>query len=143
MMVQLPCDLMFQMLEIRTAHMRVRFFQTMVVEIFQNLMPLLFGLTRLLGQPLIFRPLGSGLKEQYEAYGSFRRWLFHRTVLSAEVLYLQTEALMEFFQPLGGRAKLLQLPTTRDVPVEQRPSDRPFQKRFVYLGHIKTSKGID
>ena len=41
-------------------------------------------------------------------------------------------------------ANACQLPTSRkDNTSYLRPTDRPFQKRFVFMGHVKATKGID
>ncbi|MEO1408965.1 MAG: glycosyltransferase family 4 protein [Bacteroidota bacterium] len=107
------------------------------------LFPLAYYLARAFGKRLIVRPFGSGLKEHYQRYGALQRALFHRTVLRADIFYLQTRDLLHFFAELGGPARKLQLPTSREAHPEQaRPSDRPYAARFVYLGQLKKSKGV-
>jgi len=103
------------------------------------LAPLLFVLTKSFGKKFVFRPFGSWMQEQYESYGSFRKWLFQKTVLRAHIFFLQTRALMNYFAQF--QANTQQLPTSRDLPeIQPQPN---FQKRFVFLGHIKKSKGIE
>ncbi len=107
------------------------------------LFPLTFFLARIFGKKIIFRPFGSGLKEQYQASSSWRKWLFRRTVLNADIFYLQTHDLLRFFTALGGRAHKLHLPTSREAQTNQvRPNTRPYAARFIFLGQIKKSKGV-
>jgi len=103
--------------------------------------PIVFVLSRLLGKKVVVRPFGGALKEQYETAGGLRKWLFRATILQADIVYLQTKALIQFFQPLSGRVK--QFSTSRKAPDNQfLRGDRPFQKRFLFLGHVKKTKGI-
>lgn len=79
------------------------------------------------------------MQEQYESYNGFQKWLFQKTVLRADVFFLQTKALMHYFSQF--QANIQQLPTSRDLPEIKKESN--FKKRFIYLGHIKESKGIE
>jgi len=79
------------------------------------------------------------MQAQYESYNGFQKWLFQKTVLRADIFFLQTKALMHYFSQF--QANIQQLPTSRDLPkIKKKPN---FKKRFIYLGHIKESKGID
>ncbi|MEL7222020.1 MAG: glycosyltransferase family 4 protein [Bacteroidota bacterium] len=104
------------------------------------LAPLLYCLTKLSGKQFVFRPFGSSLQDDFQRYGNLQQYWFKNTALKADILFLQTHQSIDFFRPL---AKNIQhLPTSRPAPkVEEREPD--FQKRFLFLGHIKSSKGID
>lgn len=78
------------------------------------------------------------MQAQYESYSGFQKWLFQKTVLRADIFFLQTKSLMQYFSQF--QANIQQLPTSRDLP--EIPTKKNFQKRFIYLGHIKVSKGI-
>lgn len=103
------------------------------------LAPLLFVLTKVFRKKFVFRPFGSWMQAQYESYNGFQKWLFQRTVIRADIFFLQTKALMHYFAQF--QANIQQLPTSRDLPKIKKESN--FQKCFIYLGHIKESKGID
>lgn len=79
------------------------------------------------------------MQEQYESYNRFQKWLFQKTILRADIFYLQTKALMHYF--CQSQANIQQLPTSRGLPEIQAKKD--FKKRFIYLGHIKESKGVN
>ncbi|MEL6973324.1 MAG: glycosyltransferase family 4 protein, partial [Bacteroidota bacterium] len=60
----------------------------------------------------------------------------------ADLLFLQTQSLINYFQPRSRH--LAHLPTSRELPTfgsEEIP--RAYRKRFVFLGHLKKEKGID
>lgn len=104
------------------------------------LAPLLYLGSKLFRKKFIFRPFGSSLKEDYEAYPEWQKWWFRKTALQADVLFLQTQTLVDFFRP---SAKNIQhLPTSRKAQEQQVGNHKNYQKRFVFLGHIKADKGI-
>ena len=108
----------------------------------KKLAPIVYLFCRLFHKKMVFRPFGGGLKEDYQNYTAFQNWIFHKTVLKADLIFLQTQELMSFFKELGGNIQ--QFPTSRTEPdpgLLQR--EKTFNKRFVYIGHIKPSKGID
>ena len=104
--------------------------------------PLLFLLARISGKKLVLRPFGSRLKETYNSLGSVAKSVFRNTVLRSDLLFLQTQSLIEYFTPLS--AKVAHLPTSREKPKLNLPDEsRSYRKRFVFLGHVKQAKGID
>ena len=108
----------------------------------KTLAPLLYILSRFLGKKFVFRPFGGSLKDYYDAYHPLQKWLFKRTLLRADLFFFQTIELLKYFKAMGANG--VQLPTSRkNQDSFLRDTQRPFQKRFVFMGHIKTSKGID
>lgn len=106
------------------------------------LAPLLFFIAKIFGKKFVFRPFGGNMKEYTQKYGSFQKWLFGSTVLKADILFLQTKELMQFYA--AHKANIIQLPTSRNRPnTLLRKGNRPFSKRFVYLGALYPTKGID
>ncbi len=86
------------------------------------------------------RPFGSAFKELYENATVLTHSLLKRTVLKADLLYLQTEALLSHFEPLARNAQ--QLPTSRfSPPTEALRGSKPYQKRFVFIGQLTAQKG--
>ena len=105
------------------------------------LCPLIYLLSKALGKKVVIRPFGGAFKEQYEGYSSLWKKLFQLTVFKADIFYLQTEELVSHFARLARNVK--QLTTSRHPPDQTLVrKDQPFQKRFVFLGHVKKTKGI-
>ena len=104
--------------------------------------PFLFILTRLLfGKKFVFRPFGGWLASEYRSYNFFQKAIFEKTLLRSDMIYLQTKNLVEFFEPLCT-GEVNWLPTTR-IPDYLVQRDRNYDGRFVYVGRIVESKGID
>jgi len=106
------------------------------------LVPLLYVITKIFRLKFVFRPFGGDIKDYTALYSNFQKWLFKKTVLQADIFFLQTKELMTFYA--GKNANTIQLPTSREMPKKEfvRPN-RPFGKRFIYLGFINEAKGID
>jgi glycosyltransferase involved in cell wall biosynthesis len=105
--------------------------------------PLLFLLARLFHKPLVIRLFGGTLEQEYEALSSARRWVFERTVLSTDLLLLETKHLVTYFGQHGTRCGRW-YPNSRqivDLPTRQEDA-RPSCKRFVFLGRVVEDKGI-
>ncbi|MEM8906564.1 MAG: hypothetical protein AAGD05_01855, partial [Bacteroidota bacterium] len=77
----------------------------------KTLAPLLYVFCKALNKKLVFRPFGGSLKAYYEKYPNWQKWIFHQTILKADLFFLQTKELVQFFKPIGGQIK--QLPTSR------------------------------
>ena len=105
--------------------------------------PVLFVLTRLFRKPLIVRLFGGTLEQEYEKLPSFSKWVFDKTVLSADLVLLQTKQLVSYFSEHGSRCvrwystsrKIVDLPDWHENTTHSC-------KRFVYLGRVIEDKGI-
>lgn len=108
----------------------------------KTIAPILYFLSRIFGKKFVFRPFGGAMQDHYTQYANWQKWLFEKTLLQSDIFFLQTRELVEFFKPKGKR--ILQLATSRNQPLKEylRPN-RPFQKRFVFLGHVNKDKGLD
>lgn len=108
----------------------------------QYLTPLLFILAKIFRLKFVFRPFGGDIKDYTATYGSLQKWIFQNTTLKADLFFLQTKELMQYYA--DKNAHTAQLPTSRDEPVNALlRGNKPFAKRFVYLGFINQDKGID
>ena len=108
----------------------------------KHLAPVLFWLARLIGARFVFRPFGGDINKYTATYGPIRKWIFKQTILKADIFFLQTKALVDYYKSKNANTE--QLPTSRDEPAaELLRGNRPFQKRFAYLGFVNEAKGID
>ncbi len=106
------------------------------------LVPLVFLIAKLFRLKFVFRPFGGDIKDYTALYSNFQKYLFQKTVLQADIFFLQTKELMQYYA--SQNANTIQLPTSRVKPPQelQRPN-RPYQKRFIFLGFINEPKGIE
>lgn len=108
----------------------------------KTISPVLYILTKFFGKKFVMRPFGGAMRDHYEKYNSLQKIIFEKTILQADIFYLQTGDLVDYFSPKGKN--ILKLPTSRNAPPpEYLRSNRSFQKRFLFLGHVNSDKGID
>lgn len=103
----------------------------------RTLGPILHQQARKRGWLFVARPFGSGFQQLYQEAGAFVQAILKRTVLRADMLFLQTQRLMDFFEPMAQN--LRQLPTSRIAP--EAPLKSSFTKRFCFIGQVSESKG--
>lgn len=108
--------------------------------------PLMLGLCRVAGRPLILRMFGGGFGDEYLAQRPWRQSFIRRLVLSADAVLLQTRRAIEQLRG-HARGELVWFSTYIDAPAAQPgPAARPPGDRctrFVFLGHLWRSKGIE
>lgn len=108
----------------------------------KTIAPFLYILTQFFGKKFIFRPFGGAMKDHYKKYRPWQKRLFEKTLLQSDIFYLQTKQIINYFAPKGKN--ILQLTTSRhNPPVQILRPDRPYKKKFAFLGHVKETKGID
>lgn len=101
------------------------------------LAPILFCVGRIFRKQVVIRPFGGWIIDQYQSYSSFHKWMFKKTIAGSDIFYFQTEAAIDFFDFVDTPR---QLPTSRRKTIVQPTS---YRKKFVFLGHVKASKGIN
>lgn len=103
----------------------------------------LYWMCRLFRKPLVVRVFGGSLDEVYTSFSGFGRYLV-RTMFRAQVVLLQTKHLVQFFSEKFPQANILWFPNSRPL-WEGEPSKKigtDVDHRFVFVGHVKPSKGI-
>jgi glycosyltransferase involved in cell wall biosynthesis len=105
--------------------------------------PIAYLLSRIFRRPLILRLLGGKLEEDYEALSGYRKALFGKTILSAEILAVETKLLVDYFAPMAWH-RVVWYPNTRQLLelTDNEDSDQPVCRRFVFLGRVIEAKGI-
>jgi glycosyltransferase involved in cell wall biosynthesis len=105
--------------------------------------PVAFIISRLFRRPLIIRFFGGYFDEYYTSRRPLIRWILKHTILSSDIILFQTKHLINFFvKESPSRVEWFSNYTRR---VQKRP-DAPVQgvcKKFVYLGHLWKTKGIE
>jgi len=106
------------------------------------LVPILYLLAKIFNLKFVFRPFGGDIKDYTAKYNRWQKWLFKNTALKADIFFLQTKELMAYYA--DSNANTIQFSTSRRKPIENvLRGDRPYHRRFVYLGFINKAKGID
>ncbi|MEL6863370.1 MAG: glycosyltransferase family 4 protein [Bacteroidota bacterium] len=106
------------------------------------LAPVLYYIAKIFQLKFVFRPFGGDIKDYTAHWGKWATWFFDHTILKADLFFLQTKELMNFYANRG--ANLIQLPTSREAPpASLMRGERPYGKRLIYLGFVNEAKGID
>jgi glycosyltransferase involved in cell wall biosynthesis len=111
--------------------------------------PLLVMLGKLMGLRTILRLFGGSFGDFYQRANRLTRSIIRRTILSADVVLLQTHrAIGQLQTHAGGRLEwfstYIDAPSPRGRPDDAAvPAERQRCSRFVFLGHMWRSKGIE
>lgn len=110
--------------------------------------PLVVVLCRLAGKPVVLRPFGGGFGDFYLQQGQVKRAIIRRLILSADAVLLQTRRSVAQLEK-HSRGKLVWFSTYIKPPAraagastDGMPS-RARCTRFVFLGHLWKTKGIE
>jgi len=109
--------------------------------------PAILALCRLAGKPVVLRPFGGGFGDFYLAQGRLKRALIRRLILSADAVLLQTRrAVAQLKDAASG--ELIWFSTYIKSPVHPAATggidpDSARCTRFVFLGHLWRTKGIE
>jgi glycosyltransferase involved in cell wall biosynthesis len=105
--------------------------------------PIVHILCRFFGKKWIFRGFGGHFESWFRALSLPAQWIVRSTVLRADTILFERMSSVEYFQSVTG-SPLYWYPNSRkrEQSIEPACIDRPSCRRFVYVGHVKPSKGI-
>jgi glycosyltransferase involved in cell wall biosynthesis len=122
----------------------IRKYDYVLVNCSQNgslyLAPLVFFVSRLARRKMAFRAFGGDLRENLENALPWVRLLFENTVIRSELIFVETKALVAYFEASYGCRHVLWFPNSRVRALHTRI--RPYGRRFVFISHVKRTKGI-
>jgi glycosyltransferase involved in cell wall biosynthesis len=109
----------------------------------RTLYPALLALGRARGKRVVLRAFGAHLVDTVEA--SPHRALLRPLLRRADRLYVETQGLVRALTEPAGRYRCSAvgwLPNVRRLPNVPLEAERPYRRRFVYLGQVMASKGV-
>ncbi len=93
-------------------------------------------------KPLVVRIFGGSFDRFYKD-ASWCAHYFISLVFTSDCILLQTHKLVDFFSPIYPHSKLRWFPTSRSEIIKIEPEQtRRDIRRFVFVGHVKPTKGI-
>ncbi|MDT3778179.1 glycosyltransferase [Nitrospira sp. MA-1] len=104
------------------------------------LYPPLYLLCRLLRTRFCFYPVGGDFLDIYHSRPFWHRTLIRNTLFKSDVLFLQTQHLLDHFKSFGVDA--IWFPSGRIKP-KGIPASRHYSRRFIFLSRVCPEKGID
>lgn len=106
------------------------------------LFPLLSPLALLFNKKIVFRKFAGSFKTVYEKQSSIVKAYFRFFLKRTDLIFAETKELVSFFTELSGKPdNVIWFPNARKKGRITKTS--PFQKRFVFISHVKQSKGIN
>ena len=109
--------------------------------------PAILALGRLARRPVVLRVFGGGFGDYYLSRGGLARWLIRRLILSADAVLLQTRRAVAQLEGVAKRPPVwfsthVRTPA-RGLAVRDIESPAGRCTRFVFLGHLWRTKGIE
>lgn len=102
--------------------------------------PYFILLGKIFNKKIIIRVFGGNLADTFDAAKGIKKKILAWTVKNASILFVETKVSVDYFRTYNPHTKWL--PNVRE-PVAAYTHKSSFSKRFIFLGQIKTSKGID
>jgi glycosyltransferase involved in cell wall biosynthesis len=96
-------------------------------------------LSKLLDKRVTLRKFGGNFDEYYDRLNGYRKRLVSFALKEADCVFFETKYLVENFSDLTDG---VWFPNVRDVDKTQY-YDREFNKRFVFISHVKKTKGVN
>lgn len=108
--------------------------------------PVVWLLCKLLRKKCMLRKFGGVFQEDYERLPFIWQWLARKTIFDMDCLMFETKALVNHFSQLTTKP-VTWYPNSRPLSAtknEERDvtADLCHTPKFIYLGHVKRSKGI-
>jgi glycosyltransferase involved in cell wall biosynthesis len=110
--------------------------------------PVVLALCKVAGKPSIFRVFGGSFGDAYRNQSRIRKAVTRRTLLSCDVMLLQTKRAVREIRNCG-RANVIWFSTYIESPVRSvgfssvSSAAKKRCNRFVFLGHLWRTKGIE
>ena len=105
------------------------------------LAPFILFISRIFKKKFVFRRFAGGFLEIYKKTKGIKRKLIDYVIKYSDIMFFEPKYLVEHYSSI--RDSVYWFPNARKRAVFTRDKDRPYQKKFVFLGQIRKEKGID
>lgn len=102
--------------------------------------PLVILLGKLFGKTVSLRKFAGNYHEYYEKYDPLRKKIVEFILKNSHMNFFETKFLVDYFKKFNE--KTYWFPNVRRRAVKSH-HDKKFEKKFVYISHIKQEKGMD
>ena len=93
-------------------------------------------------KPWVFRGFGGNYANWYETSPGWQKKLFQNTVLKADIVLFETRHTVNYFHNKFREADVQWYPNSRKYNFPENVAKSATASKFVYIGHVKESKGI-
>jgi len=104
------------------------------------LSPLVLFISRLFNKKFIFRMFGGNFIDLYKKAKGVKRKLIDYVIKHADIMFFEPKYLVEHYSKT--RENVHWFPNIRKKPTQHR-NNSPYQKKLIYLGQLRASKGLD
>ncbi len=102
--------------------------------------PLVTGFCKLLGKKYSYHFFGGSFHLKFQQLPRFYQKWIKSTIFQADTVFMETLEMIDFFKT--ENFNLQWLPNSRKAPLFQ-PTEKKFEKRFVFISRVTPTKGID
>lgn len=102
--------------------------------------PFIYFYTKLWSKKYIFRMFGGNLVDLLESKNSLIVKLFFRTTIKSNLIYVETKYLLSYLKNYNSNVKWF--PNVRKIDKVWKKNTDSYDKRFVFISHVKKSKGV-
>ena len=106
---------------------------------YKYIAPIVVFVSNMLGKRVSLRKFAGSFIEHYERSIFPVKWLIGFALRRSDAIFFETKYLVRYFKRFNENTYWM--PNSRPIPDKKR-DNRPFQKRFVFLGHVCKEKGI-
>ncbi|MEE9361258.1 MAG: glycosyltransferase family 4 protein [Cellulophaga sp.] len=104
--------------------------------------PIIHLVSRFFKKSWILRQFGGGLDLVYKKLPKWRKEIFKRTILAADLCLFETKQLVCFFKNISAVSNVKWHPNCRLITKNNVLPKRIRCRRFIFLGKVKSTKGI-
>lgn len=108
---------------------------------FIYLAPVVVFVSKLFNKTVCLRKFAGSFREVYKNSNAFKQALVRYALSNSNINFFQTKYLINYFIQFNNNT--FWFPTVRMKPHINSDSNKVYQKRFIYLGHIYPEKGVD
>jgi len=105
------------------------------------LAPIVIFFSKLLGKTVCLRKFAGSFSDIFHNLSFFKKRLVIYALSNSNINFFQTKYLIKNFKQYNKNTYWF--PTVRKKPNIGKKKEKTYQKRFIFLGHIRPEKGID
>lgn len=105
------------------------------------LAPVVVLVSKVLGKTVSLRKFAGSFLEVFESLSPYKKVLVKYALSNANINFFQTKYLVEYFKQFNTNT--FWFPTVRNKSSQSVAVNKRYTKKFIFLGHIRSEKGID
>jgi len=108
--------------------------------------PIVWAESKLFGKKSVLRKFGGVFDKKFSNYPSTFKWFLKKTALNMDLLLFESKSMVAFFRDILLSHDVEWYPNNRPLPddweILSRKAESGCAKKFVFVGHVKPTKGV-